>query len=354
MRQDPSADEGWSRQYMPTPMKLPFRLLILWGCLFITAFSLGYPTLNRYDPTTTALADTQYYLRMVEGDLTAVPDSHWRYRVLTPLLARPFAKWSQGHIGSWHSGFFGLLVVNAFFCASTGLLLTAFALRLFGEARIGLLAGLLYLTDFNVSNLYLAGLVDAAEVFFLVALAWTLFNRRWWLVPLIAIGGALAKETFVPFACILFAGWYLAEKWYRGQGGVPTLSGILLGLVGLGTVTAVRFAISGHLEMPWETASTEIVSISSMLVDLPSTLFNRSAFYAFVIVAPLGLLGIRHMPRGWVAGSTLAFFSALVLGAGAGAGDNIGRPLFSTAGPILCLSAAGFLWRFLRPETPRP
>lgn len=322
--------------------------------MLITAFSSGYPTLNRYNPTTTALADTKYYLSMVEKDLTVVPDSHWRYRVLTPLLARPFYEWSRGHIGSWHPGLFGLLVVNAFFCASTGLILTMLGLRLFGDMRIGLIAGLLYLTDFNVSNLYLAGLVDASEIFFLVALAWVLLERRWWLVPVIGIGGAVAKETFVPFSCTLFAGWYLAEQWYRGRGLAPTLSGVLLGLAGLVTVTVVRFAVSGHLEMPWQTASNEISSIPEMLANLLPTLLNRSVIYAFVIVGPLGILGLPWMPRGWIAGSALATICALFLGAGGGAGDNIGRPLFSAAGPILSLSAANFLWHFLTPRTSQP
>jgi hypothetical protein len=329
------------------PCRLFPRALVLWAVFFVTAFSLGYPTLNRYNPATTGLADTQYYVAMVEKDIRDVGGSHWRYRVMVPLLAKPVYWAAQGHIGSWHPGFFALLVVNAAFAASTALLLAFLGRRLLGDIRIGLLAAFLFLSNFNLSNLYLSGLVDSAEVFFLVVLAWLLFDHRWWSVAGLGILGALARETFVPYSCALFGGWFLAERWYRNHGPAPYFSGCGLAVLGLATVILVRFVIAGTAEMPWHTASSEIPDLSRMLTGIPAQLSNRNMIYTFAVIGPLGLLGLGTLPRSWVVGSGFAFLVALLLGAGAGADNNIGRPLFNAAGPLLVVAAAGFLWRLL-------
>ena len=99
-------------------------------------------------------------------------------------------------------------------------------------------------------------------------------------------------------------------------------------------------------------ASSEIPNLSRMLTGIPAQLSQRAMVYTFAVIGPLGLLGLRSLPRNWIIGSTFAFAVALLLGAGAGANDNIGRPLFNVAGPILAIAAAGFLWRFL--ETRKP
>jgi len=325
------------------------RLAVLWAVFFFIGLCLGYPTLNRYDPKQTGLADTRYYTTMVEQDLSTLSHGHWRYRVLTPLMAKPVYKLAQGRIGSWNPAFFALLVINSAFCAATAVLLTVFGLKLFGDMRAGLLGAFLFLTNFNVPNLYLSGLVDASEVFFLGVVAWTLFHRKWLWLPLLGVAGGLARETFVPFSGALFGGWYLAERWYRDRPIFSALCGAVMVFLGLVTVFLVRFLVSGVPEMPWDTASSEIPSLTRIVTAMSDTLFNRNLLYTFAVLIPLGIPGLRGVPKGWVTGSACAALLALVLGAGAGAGDNIGRPLFSAMGLVLTVSAAGFLWRFLEP-----
>src|SRR6266702_3812572 len=67
--------------------------------------------------------------------------------------------------------------------------------HLTGNAGVALFAAVLYLISFAVPNFQLAGLIDSGESLFMLALASLLLLRRWWLLPLCGIGGALAKET---------------------------------------------------------------------------------------------------------------------------------------------------------------
>ena len=98
------------------------RLAMVWCLFFLICFSLGYPTLNRYTPDTAAatsaypfasLGDTIYYTSLVKNGFMEEPDTHWRYRVLVPYVAKPFYLLSKGHIGSWSPIYFGFLIANS-------------------------------------------------------------------------------------------------------------------------------------------------------------------------------------------------------------------------------------------------
>src|SRR5258708_5886952 len=104
--------------------------IFLWLILFLICLGLGYPTLNRYDPRATGgLSDSRDYYELVTRGPEAV-DSHVRFRVLVPLLARPLSRIARGRIGSWEPVFLGLLVVNAFFTATTAFFLVLAGARL--------------------------------------------------------------------------------------------------------------------------------------------------------------------------------------------------------------------------------
>ncbi len=178
--------------------------LVVWFLFFLICFGLGYPTLNRYDPRTTGSPDpAQYYALVIGGPQDA--EQHFRYRVLVPLLAKPFYWWAKGHVGTWEPALFGLLVANALFCATTAFLLVLVGCKVTGDNATALSGGTLYLLNFTISNSHLSGLVDSAEGCLLMGIAWALFADNWAVLPLLAIVGALAKETFVPLA-IAFAG----------------------------------------------------------------------------------------------------------------------------------------------------
>src|SRR4051812_36181065 len=82
--------------------------ILLWLILFLICLGLGYPTLSRYDPRTTGgTSDSRHYYDLVTRGPGAV-DSHVRFRVLVPLLARPLYRMAKGRLGSWEPVFLGL------------------------------------------------------------------------------------------------------------------------------------------------------------------------------------------------------------------------------------------------------
>jgi hypothetical protein len=74
-----------------------------------------------------------------------------------------------------------------------------------------LLAAFVFLANFMVSNHHLAGYVDSAIDFVLIAIVWRLLSGRWWTLVCWGVLGALAKETFVPLAVVLTTVWMIAE-----------------------------------------------------------------------------------------------------------------------------------------------
>jgi hypothetical protein len=74
-----------------------------------------------------------------------------------------------------------------------------------------LLGATLYLLNFCVVNLNLAGLIDSAEGCFLLATAWSLLTGRWYLLPVWGMFGALGKETFAPLSAMFALGWWISE-----------------------------------------------------------------------------------------------------------------------------------------------
>src|SRR5208282_6555772 len=184
---------------------------------FLIACGLGYPVLNRFDPRQTpGLSDVKNYAALVAG--ASSPDAgHVRFRVLVPWLAKPFYRLARGRFGTWDPVMFGLLVADSLFVAGTAVLIVILGRRQLGSSAAGLLGALLYLVNFAVPNLRLAGLVDAGEGFFLLALLWSLSELELWALPMIAVLGALTKESFIPFSIVFMSAWWLSTRADRNE-----------------------------------------------------------------------------------------------------------------------------------------
>ena len=192
------------------------RIALLFCVFFLIACGLGYPVLNRYDPRQTpGLSDVKEYAALVT-DAAVVDAGHVRFRVLLPWIARPFYRLARGRFATWDPVMFGLLVSDSLFIAGTAVLIVMLggilARRGIGNSSTGLVAALLYLLNFAVPNLRLAGLVDAGEGFFLLAMIWSLSEFELWLLPIIGVFGALAKESFIPFSIVFAAAWWLTVR----------------------------------------------------------------------------------------------------------------------------------------------
>ena len=319
--------------------------LLLWLLFFGICFGLGYPMLRRYDPRTTeGLSDASKYYAMVTGADTSAFKDLFRGRVLVPTVARPFYWLAQNYLQTWNAGFFALLVASAIFCATTACLVVNIGNKLSGDLTIALLAATLYLLNFAIHNLQLSGLIDAGEACFMAAVVWSLINQKWQLLPLWGLLGALAKETFVPFSCIFAFTWWLTEGRQNGSG-VARLNWdrlkwiVALAIVGLGTVMAVHANIAGQLKWPWTIAGQARAPVN-FFVALWHCVTERSFWYVFGWLLPLGVWRLKFFPRPWVAAAVATSLFAILLGAYSNAGGTVGRATFDIIGPLLSLSVA--------------
>jgi hypothetical protein len=315
---------------LSTPIQFVFFFLICLG--------LGYATLKRYDPRETGNnPDSAYYYQIVTGQATE--REFWRYRVLVPLVARPFYKMAEGRIGTWDPVLFGLLAANSLFVAGTALLLVRIGMRITGNHATAIIASLVYLLNFSVTNFYLAGFVDSGEAFFMALVVLMLLSGRWLMLPLCGVLGALAKETFVPLSSVFAAIWWIEEKLQR-RSRIADFGGVLAMLVaGFATMTTVQSAIAGHTIMPWQLTVTN-PSVENLPINVVRCVGSHEFLYVFGWLLPFGLVKLRGLPRAWVFSAAATSLVALLLGASVNARGNVTRPLFAIAGPMLSLSVA--------------
>jgi hypothetical protein len=313
-------------------------------CLFLLiAWGLGYPTLNRYDPRQTpGLTDVRSYAAMVTGAPT-VDAGHLRFRVLVPWVARPFYQLAKGRFASWDPAMFGILVADALFVAATALLIVVLGTRNMDRYVVSLVGSLLYLLNFAVPNLRLAGLVDAGEGFFLLALLWSLSELKLWTLPFVAALGALTKESFIPLSIVFMAAWWFVV---RNKLASPARSSIWIissWVVGLVAMTGLQWWIGGRFLSPVEFAAA-LHGNHDYLRHFASSLWDQNFWYVFLWLLPAGIPKLGRFPKSWLIPTGAASAMVFVLdGYYGGAPGTVGRALFSVAGPLLSLSSAALL-----------
>jgi hypothetical protein len=352
------------------------RLALLFCVFFLIACGLGYPILNRFDPRQTpGLSDVKIYASLVTGTATgtASPDvRHVRFRVLVPWLAKPFYRLAQGRFATWDPVMFGLLVADSPFVAGTAVLIVILGgilgNRQLGSSAVGLVGALLYLVNFAVPNLRLVGLVDAGEGFFLLALLWSLSEFELWVLPVIAVLGALTKESFIPFSIVLTSAWWFST-WpddrkidrnedhhnddRRNEDGNRARSHFLRDaawiltswVLSLAAMIGVQWSITGRFVSPLQ-FGIALHRSDNYLAHFASSLHDRNLWYIFLWLVPTAIPNLKRLPKAWLipVGATCAM--AFVLDAYfGGAPGTVGRALFSIAGPVLSLSSALLLLR---------
>lgn len=320
------------------------RLAVLYVVFFLIAAGLGYPALNRYDPRTVpGLSDVQSYAALVTGTAVPGPD-HMKFRVLIPWMARPLYRMANGHIGSWDPVMFGLVAVDALFEAATALLIVVLGMRILGSYPVALIGALLYLVNFAVPNMRLVGLVDAGEGFFLLAVYWCLSEGEFWMLPFIAILGALTKETFVPFSIVFMAAWWAVMGRKVPRYGAAWI--VFSWVSSFAAIGILHYVLGGRFESPVAFAES-LRGNANYLAHFASSLWDRNLLYVFVWLAPLGIPRLQRFPKGWLIPAAATCVVVFVLdGYYGGAPGTVGRALFSVAGPLLALSSAELLAGF--------
>lgn len=318
-------------------------LILHWSVFFCICFGLGYPTLNRFDPRkVSGGVDSVEYYKLVTGSPSDAGDL-LRYRVLVPWVAKAILPVANRLTGSWNPVAFALLVSNSLFTA-TGALFLLLIGRQCVEPATALAGTLLYLLNFTIPNRQLGfGLVESGEACFMLAIFWSLFRRKFFLLPLLCALGSLAKESFVPMCACALAGWGIHEvrrgRWTRSQ----TIWSVVTIFIGLTTIVALQSTVAGHLIWPWQFAGDLRSGDAGLVRGLINCFTDRYFWYVFGWLLPLGLIGLRRLPGAWLYASAAGVVAALAMGAWNNAAGNTAPSIYNSVGPVLSLSAAQFL-----------
>jgi hypothetical protein len=322
------------------------RLLLLFLVFFFICCGLGYPILNRIDwrQAPGGLEDVLTYADLVTAPPTPDLTLHTQFRLLVPYLARPIYRMAKNHIGTWDPIMFGLLVVNSFFVALTVTVLLIVVHGQLGNYAVALGSALIYLLNFAVPNLRLAGLIDAGEAFFLMALVWSLLKEDYWMLPVWAVIGATAKESFVPFLMVFTFSWWLCSRKALRNPSIAGLWMVTSWFAAMCSLTALQWWVTRVFRSPLR-FGLDLHQNSAYVAHFLSSFRDRNFWYIFFWLLPLSLVRLRQLPRNWRIATAVTAVTAFALDAYYGGGPGtIGRALFSIAGPLLCASVALLLF----------
>ncbi|HYW80494.1 MAG TPA: hypothetical protein VE890_13005 [Thermoguttaceae bacterium] len=322
----------------------PAASVVLFFVFVAICFGLGYPALSRYVPWEAGNFDSRVYYHMVAGAPEGDPvNAPMIYRVLEPTMARGVLHvLSHFELGSWDPVWLSLLVVNSVFVALSASIIMRLAAVVSKDATVTALAPLIYMASFVVVNYHLAGMIDASEGFFLLAILLTLMRDRWWPLPILIAVGVLTKETVLPFGVTAMLIWWVFGRiGNREPSSRRAWISIGASLVGGSLVIATcRYLIDVP---PYEAHVLSSTRFLSVFTNLWACLFERTQLYAFALLLPMGLPRLRRIPGRLLAASLGMAIAATLLGAYAGIQGNLHRPLFNTLGPVLAIAGAMFM-----------
>jgi hypothetical protein len=286
---------------------------------------------------------------MVEAPPVPQEGLHTPFRVLLPYMAKPIYHAALGHIGTWDPVMFSLLVVDALFVAGTALVLLIVVDCEFRSYSIALGSALLYMLNFAVPNLRLAGMIDAGEGFFMMLLVWILLKKKYWLLPLLGAVGATAKESFVPFLMVFSLTWWLCSRKQLGSAWRTGSWMVASWVAALASLTALHWRMSGVYESPLA-FGIGLHQNDAYFSHFVRSLADRNLWYIFVWLLPLGLVRLRRFPVNWRIATAATCATAFAMDAYyGGEPGTIGRALFTVAGTLLTASVSVLL--FFEPAT---
>jgi len=201
-------------------------------------------------------------------------------------------------------------------------------------------------------------LVDAGEGFFLLALLWSLSEFELWALPVIAVLGALSKESFIPFGIVLTSAWWFSTRPNRNPDRnddrnrarnqlSPDAAWILTSWVlSLAAMVGLQWSITGRYVSPLQFG---LALHRGGGYHFAVSLHDRNLWYIFLWLLPTAIPNLKRFPKSWLipVGATcaMAFVLDAYFGGAPAAGSAWGRALFSIAGPVLSLSSALLLLR---------
>ena len=322
---------------------------MIFSIFFFISVGLGYAVLNRYDPTAlNALSDTVLYSNIVERGLDAVTyDPYGRStRILLPMIANFFYE-ILPQLGTWNMTALSMLISTSIFSALSGLFIFILGFNLTKNSFVAILASLLYLSNYSVTNFYLVGLVDGGFGFSFIFLLYALTNNKWNWLPVIGLVGALIKEVFLPLGSIFILGWIISE-WYQTK--KVNLRSVLYLLafiiISFAMVTALKSYALKELVFPWQQISDSKGEVTYAGIFLILTIVRF--LYVFIWLLPLAFPSLSKLPKNWIVSMGAAVILTIILGIWVGiSGAGFGRGVFNVAAAGFCIAAAITLNNFL-------
>jgi len=216
--------------------------------------------------------------------------------------------------------------------------------RQLGSYSIALGSAFIYMVNYAVPNLRLAGLVDAGEGCFLMLAVWAVLEEQFWVLPVCGVLGALAKESYAPFLIVFTLSWWLLS---RGKFARPVYFGICTISAWVATLTSLvvlHWQLAHVLQSPLAFGA-QFHQNFDYFTDFLSSLADRQLWYIFVWLLPLSIPKLNVFSRNWrwATAATAVTAMAMHLWYG-GAPGTLGRALFSIAGPLLSASVAVLLF----------
>lgn len=322
--------------------------LILFITFFFITAGLGYAVLNRYDPEQLeALSDVFYYKDIVKNGVSSISSDLRSNRIFLPMLAHALYVILPDQMGSWSVTAFSMLFTNSLFCSLSALLTFKLALLITKRSSLALIASLLYLLNFSVTNVYLVGLIDSGYSFSLTFMLYLIMTGRFSLLPLFGVIGCLIKETFFPISISFLFGWIVADFYKTKKLNKQLLiNSILLILLSVATLLVLQLWSNGFIRTPWNYIPGKMIHPQFHGIDLLKTIIRF--MYIFSWLLPLSLWSLYCLPFRLSSGLVFSSVVSLLLLWWVGAsGTGIARNIFSLAGPSLCVCAAYTLLKLL-------
>lgn len=170
-------------------------------------------------------------------------------------------------------------------------------------------------------------------------------------LPVIAVLGAMTKESFIPFSIAFTATWWFTV---RKESGSPMRSAAWIltsWAASFAAMIGVQWWVGGSFVSPIHFAAT-LHGNHQYVHHFASSLWDRNFWYIFLWLLPMAIPNLKRFPKSWLIPSGATSVMVFVLdGYYGGAPGTVARALFSVAGPLLSLSSALLLLR-ISPRSP--
>lgn len=323
--------------------KISLKKTFFWSAFFIFIchifFSIGYSNIKIKSSDLKLIDDDAYiYRNIAENGVSEYYNDHRSSRILVPGLSYAVSK----------INFFGAKFntpgSNIFFVSSVLSFLSLISLfylgTLYFDQKTALIASILFMLSFSMSNYMFMGYPDSAEFLLSTLLFISLaIKRYWYIIPLFIIA-AFNRESFILFSLPLLIMWsiFFVEKDKKNKFLFVILISSLLFMF---ILVSVKLFLQGSPD----TFSDQLISWINFEKFFMYFSGNhiRMFLYPMLFLLPLGIIGSMKRKELFFSTILICLVYFLVGGLFIGSGAAVGRYLFSSAGPLLLISQSYFL-----------